>query len=108
MSDGETVLEGAPAKNLYWFQTEPGDRDHLESHWFDEGVIEATPAEIEALDAELKHHRNEYKLQPLAKRIRSIDSFRAAMGGAMAGYHSEVKEDEPCEADAPFIARFHE
>ncbi len=32
-------------RRLWWFETEPGDRDHVESFYFESGVLRATEAE---------------------------------------------------------------
>lgn len=94
-------------KKLYWFTTSPGDPDHLPSYYFEAGVVEAEPAEIEALTAALaEEHGDLFSITPLEEQTKSLDELRIAVGSALNVYHGELQGNEPCATDAPFIAAY--
>jgi hypothetical protein len=96
-------------KQLYYYEIEPGDKDHLAAYFFDHGVVEAEPEEIEALMAvQGQLHYGLLTLRPVQEQAISLAEFHKAIGGGLETYHGpEVNDSEPCPEDAPVIDAYN-
>jgi hypothetical protein len=102
------VTDTPETPRLYRFKTMPGDRGHLPAEYFSSGLVRALPSEIDDLVAGIAAagHDDLVSVEPADTDARSIDDLRIAVGSALNIHHAEVRGDDPCAADAPFIAAF--
>jgi hypothetical protein len=93
------------AKQLYYYEIEPGDADHLAAYYFRYGVVESDPEGVAAiLAAEGQRHQRLLTIKPVQEAAVSLEAFRADLGGGLQTYHgAEVCDDDPCASDAEFI-----
>ena len=93
-------------RERFSYHIEPGDRDHMPSYYFTDGVVEADPDEIEQLKADVAaRHRWLLTIGPYEEpEPESIEDLKAAIGNGISIVHAEVDGTEPCPEDAPYLA----
>lgn len=91
-------------KQLYWYETEPGDKGHMEAYNFDAGVVEAEPEEVETIIADLasRGHDAQVTIVPIKDTLVSVARMREHIGQALSTYHSEVDDSELCPEDQTY------
>jgi hypothetical protein len=90
-------------ERLYWFETAPGDRDHMESYCFRHGVVRAGPEDIAALTAAVRaEHPWQLTVLPVENGALDLTALRVLTGSALDTSHN-VSESDLCEDDEPLI-----
>ena len=93
---------------LFYYEIRPGDSDHLPAYEFIQGVVEAEPAEIDAIVSQLEpEHIGLLGIYPVEEAKVNLDRLRRDIGQGLSTYHSEeVEGTEPCPEDQPYIAAY--
>jgi hypothetical protein len=92
------------AKQLYAFEIEPGDREHLPAYYFTEGVVEAEPEEMKALlDSLADRHPDLVTVRPVEDAAVDFERFRVNVGSGLLAYHDEVHPGPPCEEERDLV-----
>ena len=90
---------------LFYYEIRPGDIDHLPAYEFSYGVVEAEPADVEAIVNQVAPgHFSLLTIRPVDEAKVSLDRFRIDLGQGLSTYHREdVTDTEHCLADQSYI-----
>lgn len=89
-------------KQLYFFAIEPGDKDHLAAYYFDYGVVEAEPDEMDALVKADAGTHGLLRVKPVGEAKIDFTEFQAWVGSG----HGEAAGTPLCEADRDLVRAY--
>src|SRR4051812_20555424 len=81
--------EAPVTKRLYLYETWPLDPDRAESFYFDKGIVEIEPDELEVIERDLRAagHSTLITWTPVGEIVLDSVGFRAAIGRAILNNH---------------------
>ncbi|MEP7378154.1 MAG: hypothetical protein ABI725_01175 [Chloroflexota bacterium] len=96
-------------KQLYFYEISPGDMDHMPAYSFHKGVVEAEPAEMDALIAEINgRHIYLVEVTPIDEAKIGWEKFRAEVGSGIDVLHREAEGTPLCEEDRELIRAYYQ